>query len=506
VLYCRKKLGANHPVFRKSCAACRKAKAKCDSEFPICRRCDEKDVVCVYELSRPNANSAKEASAPDYQTSHATSIVDIPTPGNQDEVFWDLSPENTTGVQISSNAQSSTPWIAAVPDFPYDNDLILNWEPDAGFVEDLENPDIVSNNPSNTKSPYGYFLSSPPRSLTLDPTFSTPPDCMFHTPYLVLRPMDYDYPPPSSTLVSPRSPFIHAYLSIGSQIGRSFLLQNMQSYATLLATSTLPPFIHSTSLPFPGPDQSQIPTCATPPPQPILEICKSIISLYTTKTPATSSFIWRTITMEKDRFMNEYSEASEWELLGMLQAITLYILLRIFDEDSFSVDFDRELVRTMTVSYLDPKKRDSIFTDHPSKEIAIKAEQFKLVCHAEVEGQRPDWQEWVLVESKRRTVTLLFILHLMFDIKPEQRAKSKVGLTVLPLPAHKSLWEAKTEDDWIVKYDEMLRLREGRGYLRYLDLMELGKGNGGERMKDLNPWMVSGDAFGILVMMAATTL
>jgi hypothetical protein len=129
-----------------------------------------------------------------------------------------------------------------------------------------------------------------------------------------------------------------------------------------------------------------------------------------------------------------------------------------------------------------------------------------LVCHAEVQGQRPDWQEWVLVESKRRTVTLLFILHLMFDIKPEQRAKSKVGLTVLPLPAHKSLWEAKAEDEWIVKYDEMLRLREGRGYLRYLDLMELGKGNGGERMKDLNAWMVSGDAFGILVMMAATTL
>jgi hypothetical protein len=356
VLYCRKKLGTNHPVLRKSCAACRKAKAKCDSEFPICRRCDEKDVVCVYELSRPSANSAKQASAPGNQTSHATSIVDFPTLGNQDEAFWDLTPENTTGVLISSNAQSSTPWIADVPDFPYHNDLILNWEPDAEFVEDLENPDTVSNNPSNTQSPYGYFFSSPPRSLTLDPTFSTSPDCMFHTPYLVLRPMDYDYPPSSSTLVSPRSPFVHAYLSIRSQIGRSFLLQNMQSYATLLATSTLPPFIHGASLPFPGPDQSQIPTCATPPSQPILEICKSIISLYTTKTPATSSFIWRTITMEKDRFMNEYLEANEWELLGMLQAITLYILLRVFDQGSFSVDFDRELVRTMTVSYLSPNK------------------------------------------------------------------------------------------------------------------------------------------------------
>jgi hypothetical protein len=300
------------------------------------------------------------ASAPNNQTSHATSIGEFPASGNQDEVFWDLTPEYNNGVPISSNAHSSTLWTAAVPDSPYHNDLVLNWEPDAVFLEDLENPDLcaslVPNNLSNRKSPFDCFSSSPPRSLTLDPTFSTPPDCMFHTPYLVLRPMDYDYPPPPSTLVSPRSPFIHAYFSIGSQIGRSFLLQNLQSYATLLATSTLPPFIHSTSLSFPGPDQSQIPTCATPPSQPILEICKSIISLYTTKTPATSSFIWRTITMEKDRFMKELLEASEWELLGMLQAITLYILLRIFDEDSFSVDFDRELIRTMTVSCLNSNK------------------------------------------------------------------------------------------------------------------------------------------------------
>lgn len=185
--------------------------------------------------------------------------------------------------------------------------------------------------------------------------------------------------------------------------------------------------------------------------------------------------------------MNEFEEADKWTMLAMLQAITVYILLRIFDQDSFSVDFDRELVSAMT-------------------EIAIISEQAKFLCRAEVEGWRPEWKEWVLFESKRRTVTLLFILHLLFDIKPEQRAKSKVGLSVLPLPAHKQLWQASDEEEWKQAYDEMLKGREGRGYLRYGDLLGLGKGCGGERMKDLNAWMVSGDAFGILVMMAATTL
>jgi hypothetical protein len=54
----------------------------------------------------------------------------------------------------------------------------------------------------------------------------------------------------------------------------------------------------------------------------------------------------------------------------------------------------------------------------------------------------------------------------------------------------------------------MLKAREGRQYLNYADLIALGNSGGGDgaRMKDLNAWMVSGDAFGILVMMAATTL
>jgi hypothetical protein len=36
------------------------------------------------------------------------------------------------------------------------------------------------------------------------------------------------------------------------------------------------------------------------------------------------------------------------------------------------------------------------------QKIAIKAEQRQFLCPAEVEGWRPDWKDWVLLESKRR--------------------------------------------------------------------------------------------------------
>jgi hypothetical protein len=345
VLYCRKK-GDSLPVLRKSCAACRKAKAKCDSGLPNCSRCNDRGLDCAYELTRKSATSTQQpAFAP--PDSDETLLVDIPEPGNQYDIPWNPHTNNGTDAQISLDIDAHSLWFAPVPDPMLQNDLAL-WEPDAGFVEDLEVVDMGVNTSSDgyliNGSPINWFISGPTPSLTLDATFSTPADCMFHTPYLVLRPMDYDL-----SLTSPRRPFIHTYFSTGSQIGRAFLLQNFKLYATALTTKNPPPFIHGTSLPSPDPSSGQTPTCIIPPPLPTLEICKSVISLYTTKTPATSSFVWRTITMEKDRFLNEYLNVNEWTVLSMLQAVTLYLLLRIFDEDSFSAEFDSELIRAMTV-------------------------------------------------------------------------------------------------------------------------------------------------------------
>lgn len=343
VLYCRKKW-TDIPVLRKSCAACRKAKAKCDSGLPNCSRCDNRGLNCFYELTRKSAASAQQPTfaLPD-EPSPSTLLVDTPELGNQNNSPWNAHADNGNDAQILDMDAPSL-WLAPVPDLTPQNDLAL-LESDAAFVEVSDmGVNISPNGYSINGSPVNWFIPGPTPSLTLDATFSTPADCMFHTPYLVLRPMERYLPP-----TSPRSPFIHAYLPTGSQIGRAFILQNLKSYATALATKYMPPFIHGTSLPFPDPSPDQTPTCTTPPPLPTLEICKSIVSLYTTKTPATSSFVWRTITMEKDRFMNEYVDGDEWTVLSMLQAVMVYILLRIFDEDSFSAEFDRELTRAMTV-------------------------------------------------------------------------------------------------------------------------------------------------------------
>jgi hypothetical protein len=105
----------------------------------------------------------------------------------------------------------------------------------------------------------------------------------------------------------------------------------------------------------------------------------------------------------------QYQQSDEWNVLAMLQSMTIYILIRIYDEDSFPVDFDNQMIETMTVStFADlmphfPQLADKL------QAIAIKSEQSGFLCHAEAQGQPPHWDEWILMESKRRQAMLFII-------------------------------------------------------------------------------------------------
>ncbi|EHK99609.1 hypothetical protein M7I_4480 [Glarea lozoyensis 74030] len=131
--------------------------------------------------------------------------------------------------------------------------------------------------------------------------------------------------------------------------------------------------------------------------------------------------------MEKDRFMDEYASGDEWTVLSMLQAITVYILLRIFDEGTFSAEFDLELTKAMMVNLRFPPLINKL-TVFPARKL-----QSELI--------NTDWS----APPKSKAGVQNGKIHLLFDIKPGQRAKSRVGLSVLPLPAHKQLWDAATE-------------------------------------------------------------
>lgn len=434
---------------------------------------------------------------------------------NADSFIHDGSSEDLTLGSLGSSdvaTADSTPFsdstaLSSFTPDPTSDGFSLGFSPNS-FQLPFEESMLLNTYSLNTD-----FSFSP--AFTLNTNSFDSSGTFFDSPYLKLRFLTSFHHSASrcSTVTRRQTPFIQTSLNAGCQLGQGLLLQNIRCYPRMmLETNGPPPFIHRCALAqlaskenLQSIDHGSVESLAA---------CQSIVQMHSMKNDQTSAFLWRTIASEQKRLIElvgtvflcfittlfsvnrhtndlKHREVDEWNTLAMLQASTIYILLRIFSDDSFSIDFDNDLIQTMT-------------------SIAIKSEESGFLCTSEVSGEIPTWSEWILMESKRRTITLLFIIHLLFDINPGQHAKALSGLSQLPLPAYKLIWQATTKSEWMKHYNDWLRGREGRFTLSYGDMLYLGKigKTGGEdpRLKDLNAWYTNVDAFGILVMMAATSL
>jgi hypothetical protein len=64
---------------------------------------------------------------------------------------------------------------------------------------------------------------------------------------------------------------------------------------------------------------------------------------------------------------------------------------------------------------------------------------------SELNGNFPDWDEWVFAESCRRTIMLLFIMGMLLDIRINLTLPSAcTGFDSVPLPCSVKLWKAET--------------------------------------------------------------
>jgi hypothetical protein len=70
------------------------------------------------------------------------------------------------------------------------------------------------------------------------------------------------------------------------------------------------------------------------------------------------------------------------------------------------------------------------------QKIVIKAQQCQQLCQAEIEGWRPNWKEWVLLESKRRL--LLYFPPLLKLVLLIRRQDSDATLCSLPAVRHQA--------------------------------------------------------------------
>jgi hypothetical protein len=79
----------------------------------------------------------------------------------------------------------------------------------------------------------------------------------------------------------------------------------------------------------------------------------------------------------------------------------------------------------------------------------------------------------------------------------------------MPVPAHKSLWEATDYPGWKKVHAEFLQKREGRPSLTYRDMVafrQQSQTGQNQTPCDLDDWFLNLDALGTFVLMMATSI
>jgi hypothetical protein len=256
---------------------------------------------------------------------------------------------------------------------------------------------------------------------------------------------------------------------------RKYVLSTLKTFPSLiLSDRTMTPFIHPTCM-----IQEMLLTENLQPGP--LSRCAGIVALWSTKNKNNKQYIWKIIRMEQERLAEECSRSNDWNAIASLQAIVIYMLLRISAEHDEDANFDIPLTQTMmkltqrvrgfTVKYCDPASQ----------------------CI-------PIWENWILVESLRRTLSTLFIIRFLFDISPGTgECNSVMYWSEMLLPSAKQLWQARTRTQWEQEYRALNKDQRPifGELLRHDDLS-------GQSSGLLDTWMGQVDEFGTLVIGAAS--
>ncbi|APA08883.1 hypothetical protein sscle_04g036530 [Sclerotinia sclerotiorum 1980 UF-70] len=450
IFYCRRVKAQGGVKSRKrSCVPCTKAKTQCDLR-QRCSRCTTKNLSCVYEGPRILETNVPKPVAGKLLENGTNQVAGIP--------FVSSSSDVATSALMDVHETAISPYALQSSDINIQDILSLdlpgeNW--DVNFSDFL--PEHTGF-PSLGSAP--YYIQSSPQLLQPEPS---PISTNFHLrgglPYYRM----YNQPVPKAPIAfaprkSPRSQF---------SLNRKHILCTLPTYPSMMLPSNSdipPPFIHPHFN-----DRNSLSGA--------LGVCASLVRWTSHKTEDNAVHIWRCIRMEINRLCAEYSIYNEEDAVAALQAMTVYFLLRLSEDNEEATSFDAPLIYTM---------------------IKVATHAINLANNISNDSI-PSWKKWVLAESLRRTIIIIFFIDLFFDLAsgiPDHQCDGN-NLLRLALPCSRKLWRATTNEAWENEYLSTIRSNP----LTYGHLI-----NYQSRPEDhsLDEWLSQLDEFGTLVLAAAT--
>ncbi|EED21996.1 conserved hypothetical protein [Talaromyces stipitatus ATCC 10500] len=198
-------------------------------------------------------------------------------------------------------------------------------------------------------------------------------------------------------------------------LNRKYVLVNLRSYPRMMLSASrngMPPFVHSYHLSYDCADNTSLP-------EPLAR-CAGIVAMWSVKSKHNSMHIWKAIRSEQERLLQESSVYNDWDALAALQAMCVYVILRVLEKDEDIIDFDIPLIHTV-----------------------LRV------------GRRVGELDTRHYESIRRTMFIIFIVMSLFDASAGLDYKAcgcAEYLSSLALPSTKGMWNSRTGTEWEQEY------------------------------------------------------
>ncbi|RAQ51718.1 hypothetical protein AFGD_006027 [Aspergillus flavus] len=379
-------------------------------------------------ISGPNARDAKQR-ANDAETERlntiAQSVADIPGL----DTFLDAT--NDGDIPLDRALVIADSEVTAVGE-RYSDDII----PDVDFA-DLLNVHMDGENilytPSGSSSSVYQSISSADEVVQVQhprpsPKLSIPPVPTQAIRSLVQRPS----------------------MGTGTHRIAKLILHNLISYPQMmLHHNTLPPFIH------PSVVSSDLDNPNLEP----LTNCIALVHMIGSGIQASRKLFWKNVRMECERLCEEYQTLNKWELLAAMQALSIYIIIRLDEGETEYNNFDVLLLKAITAI---------------SKQLSCSdITKNEFVLHSN--DLENSWNDWIFEESRRRLCVIYRVVNMLVYFEPAAMCGLRTDLVIAPLPARKQLWEAGDELLWKAESQRESGFQTVYGLAASGDLVQLGK-------------------------------
>ncbi|KAI0449894.1 hypothetical protein F5B21DRAFT_492898 [Xylaria acuta] len=379
---------AGMPASRqKNCNGCVQAKRRCDRRTPVCSRCVEKKVACVYSKSRTAGRPEKRAGEPTPCTGTSLDFTDL---SFDMDYLEDIPTSLHTNVGMEFTPNSIQDTISS-------SDISMET-----FMH------LIGN--SSSSSSDNWLLNNTEEDHLLQRP-ATPADDEVTRGYQQMMVCQLD----ASHAYDPKTP-LH------------YILNRVKGFTGEMATKNATPFMHEQLY------RDCKPKC--------IISCFAACVLYASRTPANTAMVMRALSGNAREFVDAEAcrvISTPIEKLARSQALFLYQIIRLFDGDvalRAQGEKDMGLLKTWLSELC--HIRDNLG-------------DLARLEHVSVREQSPvEWEKWIFAECVRRTILMTHAVIGLYELlkDPEYNDPISTWAYAHRWTLGRSLWDASSSAEF----------------------------------------------------------